>query len=174
MQVKQNEKVESKEKSLILQPVGDGKNLERTVLQAVCLNDIREVLTAVEYDSLEKVFPSGQFRVWGVDDQNVTHKRYQLTEIGDEVWFYREGQFFLRAQIMCKFHNGKLASLLWDQPKDGRNFNNLYFFDEIKDIEVPVSAINEVLRPEKIEETSNPLRGFTVCSGNQAKALLNL
>ncbi|MDA1641916.1 hypothetical protein COL99_24305 [Bacillus toyonensis] len=173
MQLYQNGEVGSKKHGVILQPTGGMKNVKRTILQSVCLDDLMEVLTEEQYKDLENAFGSQRFLVWGVNDTNITNKRYHLIEKGFDVWFYRKWRYFLKAKVVCGFHNPKVASILWPPAKNGRNFNNLYFCasDSLKEINLSTPEVNEILwgKAKKVA-----LRGMNVCVDGTAIDLMKL
>ncbi|MGN4822496.1 hypothetical protein [Bacillus cereus group sp. MYBK139-2] len=171
MQLYQNEEIRSKKIGLVLQPVGPQGNEERTILKAVHLDNIAEALTDVQYTYLEKIFPNKEFLIWGVNDRGPTATQYDLIEKDFHVWFYKQRNYFLRAKIACKFHNPKVASMLWKPDKNGRNFNNLYFcpVESLENINLSVFKVNEVL-----ESKEDILRRMTVYVDEIATALLKL
>ncbi|MEK5205341.1 hypothetical protein NST55_29305 [Bacillus sp. FSL R10-2789] len=171
MQLYQNEEIRSKKIGLALQPVGPQGNEERTILKAVHLDNIAEALTDVQYTYLEKIFPNKEFLIWGVHDRGTTASQYDLIEKDFHVWFYKQRNYFSRAKIACKFHNPKVASILWKNDKMGRNFNNLYFcpVESLKNINLSVFEVNEVL-----ESKEDRLRCMTVYVDAIATDLLKL
>lgn len=171
MQLYQNEEIRSKKIGLVLQPLGQQGNEELTILKAVHLDDIAEALTDVQYTYLEKMFPNKEFLIWGVHDRGITASRYNLIENYFHVLFYKQRNYFLRAKIACKFHNPKVASILWKNDRLERNFNNLYFcsVESLENINLSVFEVNEVL-----ESKQDRLYGMKVCVDEEATALLKL
>ncbi|TNO60874.1 hypothetical protein [Bacillus cereus] len=173
MQLYQNEEIRSKKIGLVLQPVGQQGNEELTILKAVHLDDLSGLLTNAQFSDLEKTFPNKQFLVWGISDQHRTNENFHKISPGFDVFFYKKRNYFLRAKIACKFHNSKVASILWknNQDEKGRNFNNLYFcpVESLENINLSVFEVNEVL-----ESKQDRLYGMTVCVDEEATALLKL
>lgn len=173
MQLYQNGVASNKVEGVVLQPVGKMRNECKTLFKEVHLNKIQHLLTKSQHNHLEKVFPSKEFIVWGVNDKGRTNNRYQMIKNNFVVWFYQKRKYFLRAKVVCCFNNEQLASALWLPSSDDSNYNNLYFcsVESMEELNLSVSAVNELLTGEAKD---SPLRGLTVYTGDKAEALLGL
>jgi hypothetical protein len=110
--------------------------------------------------------------VWGVTNGkgNVNRHKWDKLSGGDVALLYRDKTIFSRGRIAMTINNAALASNLWSVMEDGTTWENVYFMDELQEIDVPVDRFNKALGYKE----SNFVQGFNVYEGEKAQALIDL
>lgn len=79
--------------------------------------------------------------IWG--NLESLRSRWERMEPGDYILFYEKGRFYFSARVVMRKFSEELALKLWPPAKTGKPWSCLFFVDNIKDIDVPISAIRE-------------------------------
>lgn len=110
--------------------------------------------------------------VWGVTNgkKNVNRHKWEKLSKGDVALLYRDKSIFSRGRIAMTINNAALASNLWSVMEDGSTWENVYFMDELQEIDVPVDRFNKVLGYKE----NNIVQGFNVYEGEKAQSLIDL
>ena len=158
---------------VVLQPAGSPKSkkhYEHTVENTVSLAE-SVGLGALDRATLEVVFPENAARFWGVTPaSNGAHvKRHSKLRSGDVVLFVKERRVFSRARIRHPFRNQELAKQLWDVDDNGKIWELMYAIDEVTDVNIAVSDINELVGYHK----DNVVQGFMVLDDEQSAKVLD-
>jgi hypothetical protein len=157
-----------------IQPCGDSVGRQHyvdTIEKLVVPEKIRPHLSPEQQAAFDKCF-DGPVAVWGVThgERGVNRKKWEKLRSGDLALLYRDKKIFSQGRIALTLHNPSLARSMWQENAKGDTWENIYFLDDICEVEVPVSRFNEVLhyKPTAI------VQGFNVYEGEKAQALLAL
>jgi hypothetical protein len=98
--------------------------------------------------------------VWGVTPGKLgqNRKKWLKLEPGDIALLYRAKRIFSLGHIVLTLHNEELAATLWSRTSEGITWEYVYFLDDLREIEIPVSRYNEVLG----YAPNNIVQGFQV------------
>jgi hypothetical protein len=109
---------------------------------------------------LRRLYPSGRAPMWGVTPgmrgTNVT--KYNRSEPGDVVLFTGSRRAFAAAVMTYKLHSPELARRIWGEDENGQTWENIYFLDDVWQVDIPYELIN---RPAGYRPEYNHL-GFNV------------
>jgi hypothetical protein len=157
-----------------IQPCGDSTARQHyidTIQNLITPERIRPFLSPDQLDSFNSCF-DGPVAVWGVTNGqgNINRRKWEKLQAGDVALLYRDKRIFSYGRIAMTLCNAPLARHLWSSLADGSTWENMYFFAELQEIEIPVARYNKVLgyKPQNI------VQGFNVYEGDKAKVLLGL
>lgn len=117
------------------------KHFRDTILDGVRFADIEEYLEESDKAVLRDRDP---LRLWG----NVPgkHKGWDDMEVGDFVLFYQRGKFTHAGEVYYITDNVRLSRKLWPDYKEGKPWRYIYFLNELKEIEIPLSIVRDYSR----------------------------
>ena len=122
-----------------------------TVLKNIELNNIKDLLTS---DQLELFNDDREFyNFWG--DKDATLKKTKRIETGEQIVFYGENKFHLKAVAGPTFVNEDLADYFWPTQKDELPWKNIYVLNEITDLQVPYVASDLLLKDGTPRKATN-------------------
>jgi hypothetical protein len=157
-----------------IQPCGDSVGRQHyvdTIEKLVTTDRIRPFLTTDQRRAFDVCF-DGPVAVWGVThgEKGVNRKKWDRLRSGDVALLYRDKTIFSQGRIALTINNAPLARDLWQETPKGDTWENIYFLDDLREMEVPVQRFNQALgyKPAAI------VQGFNVYEGDKAKALLDL
>ncbi len=133
------------------------------------IEDVKEYLTSTQIESLLQIYPSGEFRCWGVTPSKINVSKWNRIQPGDVTLFARQGRIFGRATTTIKFHNQNLATHLWKTNKEGATWEYMYFLDEVDDLDVPYSEFNKIIG----YEPNYVIQGFNVLPFEKARKVFD-
>ncbi|MDA0754397.1 MAG: hypothetical protein O3A49_06935 [Candidatus Marinimicrobia bacterium] len=116
---------------------------ERTVLQKIPIDEIRNLLTQNQIQMLTKNGGS-EFHFWG--DTDATLAKTKGIKTGENIIFYGENSFHLKAKAGPVFTNEELAKYFWSSTDDGLAWKNIYVLEEVKDLSIAYKASDFLLR----------------------------
>jgi predicted HNH restriction endonuclease len=125
---------------IYLMPVGGKQareHLEKTILNPVPKNRIREFLEEQQWLDINTIFQGEEVILWGLTPGRQNTKTWNRLRMGDVVIFvpsFREE--ILVAKVVYKIENEKLAKELWGVDKEKRTFRtwSLIFFVKLEAI----------------------------------------
>jgi hypothetical protein len=157
-----------------IQPCGDSVGRQHyvdTIERLVTAERIRPFLTQEQRDAFDRCF-DGPVAVWGVThgEGGVNRKKWDKLRHGDIALLYRDKRIFSQGRIALTLKNAPLARDLWQETPKGNTWENIYFLDDLQEVEISVGRFNEALnyKPTAI------VQGFNVYEGEKADALLEL
>jgi very-short-patch-repair endonuclease len=158
--------------SIILQPAGNKDGREHyldTVSKSVSISSVAHLLGNEELDSLKKIYPSGEFRCWGVTPSKVNKGKWDKINVGDVTLFSKKGGVFATAITTFKSHNQALALHLWKTNSEGNTWEYMYFVDDVSHKEIPYQVLNALLgyKPNFI------IQGFNIITGTVSDSVLS-
>lgn len=148
----------------------------KTVVHPINLSAYSSHIPAEQMAILQKLYPAGEARLWGVSPGESQRKfnRWNQLSPGAKVLFYTGGQnksFTALATITYTVENGDLAGALWSLDK-GEPFKYLYFIDDIRAINVPYQELIPFIRT-KPDWRNTSQRAFDVLTEQQSAGLLD-
>ena len=157
--------------SIILQPAGnkDGRlHYLDTVSNSISISSVNHLLRTDELDSLNKIYPSGEFRCWGITPTKINKGKWDKINVGDVTLFSKKGGVFATAITTLKSHNQALALHLWKTNREGSTWEFMYFVDEVTYRDIPYVELNPMLgyKPKFI------IQGFNIITGNNSDSVL--
>ena len=110
--------------------------------------------------------------LWGVKSgENKRNERmWENISAGDAVLFFKEGGLFAYATVTIKMKNRDLAEALWKTDEDNEAWENIYYVNNIKYIDRPISY--EVLNKAANYDSRYIVRGFSVLGESKSKDIL--
>lgn len=121
---------------VIFQPC-DKIHFDKTINQEIDLIEHRQFMTDKEYKDLNRIFPKGKARLWGVVDgkKDSNFRKWQKIHIGDTVLFYNNF-YHHRAIVKYCMVNEKLAEKIWNRDANNKVWKNIYFVDGLESCEI--------------------------------------
>ncbi|CAI8368995.1 MAG: Uncharacterised protein [Bacteroidetes bacterium MED-G17] len=116
---------------------------ERTVLQKIPIDEIRNLLTQNQIQMLTKNGVS-EFHFWG--DTDATLAKTKGIKTAENIIFYGENSFHLKAKAGPVFINEELAKYFWSSTDDGLAWKNIYVLEEVKDLSITYKASDFLLK----------------------------
>lgn len=125
---------------------------ERTILQKTSLTEIKEFLTQEQLHNLEK---SGQsdFHFWG--DTSATLTKTKSIESNEQIVFYGENSFHLKATAGVVFENESLAKYFWGTTDDGLAWKHIYSLDNVTDLSIAYNSNDFLLKDGTPRKATN-------------------
>ena len=93
------------------------------------------------------------YNFWG--DTDATLKKTKRIETGEQIVFYGENKFHLKAVAGPTFVNEDLADYFWPTQKDELPWKNIYVLNEITDLQVPYVASDLLLKDGTPRKATN-------------------
>ena len=159
---------------VILQPGADAvavKNYNETILKNIKLNHIKNYLSDEEFKILKNIYHDDNIKIWGVVNgkNNCNYKKWEKINPGDIVFFAKNNKLFSMLTVTTKFKNKKLAKSLWKESDDGKLFENIYFLDELKNIDISYYEMNKIIG----YSDGYKVQGFSVLDEDKSIKLIN-
>ena len=125
---------------------------ERTVLQKIAIDEIKDLLTS---EQTQKLTHKGirDYHFWG--DTDATLSKTKPIETGEDIIFYGENSFHLKAKAGAVFVNEELANYFWSTTDDGLAWKNIYVLEEVKDLRIAYKASDFLLKDGSPRLASN-------------------
>ncbi|GAB1795500.1 HNH endonuclease [Priestia megaterium] len=159
---------------VILQPTGNKdarENYVKTLENPVDIIRIKPYLTSAEFNYLSELYPNGLVPTWGVTagKNNVNINKWNKVQAADVAFFSANRVLYSYGFITLKLHNKNLAQHLWGNNSEGQTWEYIYFLDEIREQDIPISQFNEIVRYAK----NYKVQGFTVLDEDKSNAILS-
>jgi hypothetical protein len=160
--------------NVAIQPCGDSVGRQHyvdTIRNLIKPERIRPLLTSAQLAEFD-VRLNGPVAVWGVTngENGINRKKWEKLKPGDLALLYRDKKIFSQGRIALTLNNAPLASNLWSFREDGTTWENVYFMDDLQEIDVPVARFNRAMGYKE----NNIVQGFNVYEGDKAQCLLDL
>ncbi|MDM5222990.1 P-loop NTPase fold protein [Peribacillus sp. NJ11] len=159
---------------VILQPTGSKDAREHyvdTLVRAVDIVRIKPYLTRDEFKHLQELYPSGLVPTWGVtggvNSPNVN--KWNKIHPADVAFFSANKVLYSYGFVTFKIHNKPLAEHLWGFNENGQTREYIYFLDEVREHDIPISLFNDIVGYSE----SYKVQGFTVLDEDKSYALLS-
>ena len=92
---------------------------------------------------LKKIAADGKVRYWGSLPGESNKRTFKLLTEGDELLCYRSGNYIALATIAFSLINPSLARYSWGETKNKTTWELIYFFRDVKLIDVKASVISQ-------------------------------
>lgn len=154
---------------VIFQPC-DKIHFDKTINQEIDLIEHRQFMTDKEYKDLNRIFPKGKARLWGVVDgkKDSNFRKWQKIHIGDTVLFYNNF-YHHRAIVKYCMVNEKLAEKIWNRDANNKVWKNIYFVDGLESCEISNKEMNQLCN---YKELARP-QGFRVLDEEKSALILD-
>ncbi|MFB3164723.1 HNH endonuclease [Neobacillus sp. 179-J 1A1 HS] len=158
---------------VILQPTGNKDAREHyvdTLLRPVDILRIKPFVSQDEFNHLQELYPNGLVPTWGVTPgvNNVNANKWSKIQPADVTFFSANKILYSYGFVTFKIHNKPLSQHLWGFNSKGETWEYIYFLDQIRDHDIPVSLFNKI-----VGYSENYLvQGFTVLDEDKSSTLL--
>lgn len=112
------------------------EHFESTVTHGRPYREIEPYLTETERGILAH---QDIVRVWG--NKESLKSRWKVMKPGDYILFYERGIFIFCARVILTKYSPELAIKLWPPDTDGRSWPCLYFFEDLRELVIPMAVI---------------------------------
>jgi len=160
--------------NVAIQPCGDSvaqKHYSDTIANPVPKTKIVPFLTPSQLNQYDAACGE-ESAVWGVTPGKRGQNEAKWSHLvpGDVALLYHDKRIFSTGKIVLTMRNEALAASLWSRTEDGATWEYIYFLDELREIDIPVSKYNEALgyKPNYI------VQGFNVHREPQSEIVLSL
>jgi len=116
---------------------------ETTVLKKIQIDEISDLLTQEQAQKLTEDGAS-EFHFWG--DTDATIAKTKGIETGEDIIFYGEKSFHLKAKAGAVFINEELAKYFWSSMDGNLTWKNIYVLEEVKDLNIAYNASDFLLK----------------------------
>lgn len=126
-------------------------NLKRSVMSGVSINelDIRDSSLRKE---IATRYRAGVIKIWALKEE--LHNRWASINEGDYVLFYHRGKLIYAGKVSFKYPfvvqpeqvevGKRLAETIWGRDTDGKTWPYLFFLEDVREIDLPLSKFNEL------------------------------
>lgn len=160
---------------IILQPAG-GKtakpHYKHTIETPVDISSITEVLDKETLERINAIYPSGQAYVWGIKNGNKNRNLSSWNKVrpGDFIFFSGNKKIFSIGVVTWKLKSKELAERLWGiDDSDAETWENIYFVDEVRKMELDYTKFNEIAGYEQ----TYIVQGFQVMNEQKSERVIN-
>ncbi|MDM5222989.1 HNH endonuclease [Peribacillus sp. NJ11] len=159
---------------VILQPTGNKDAREHyvdTLVRPVDILRIKPFISTEELIRLEELYPSGLVPTWGVTAgvNKVNANKWSKIQPADVTFFSANKVLYSYGYVTYKIHNVPLAENLWGWNSKGETWEFIYFLDEIREHDIPISLFNEIVGYSQ----NFKVQGFSVLDEEKSDALLS-
>ena len=144
------------------------ENLQLTILNPKRTEEIAHLLIKDSLDKINKLYPSGNVFIWGVEPNPNSGKAWkEHLNVDDVVLFNIEKTFQISARVTHKEVNRALALKLWGIKDSEKNstWECIFFVDDINHIALTYDEVME-------HSDSKPRIGFNVLNEPNSKRIL--
>lgn len=127
------------------------KNIKRSIADGVSVNEL-DVRDSSLIDKITESYGSGFIKLWALKE--TLRSRWASMDKGDYVLFYHGGRFIYMGKVFFKYPfadeprqveaGSYLAESVWGRDVDGRTWPYLFFLEDVKEIDLPLSKLNEL------------------------------
>ncbi|SMC87767.1 hypothetical protein [Pedobacter africanus] len=171
---------------VILQPASNKasrNNYEHTVEHTISIDSIKKYITPEQEAELRELYPSGQFRIWGIDrdaeGRSTKVNDWNRITKGDIALFARDSKVYASATVTTKFRNAELAVFLWGYKKPDVTWEYLYFIDEVTPQNIPYTILNTSIpigdpKNNEFYASDTNIQGFRVLTDVQSEYVFSV
>lgn len=127
------------------------KNIKRSIADGMSVNEL-DVRDPSLRDKIIESYGSGLVKLWALKE--TLRSRWASIDKGDYVLFYHGGKFIYMGKVFFKYPfaddprqveaGSYLAESVWGRDVDGRTWPYLFFLEDVKEIDLPLSKLNEL------------------------------
>ncbi|MEM2930974.1 MAG: hypothetical protein QW797_08990 [Thermoproteota archaeon] len=127
------------------------KNIKRSIADGVSVNEL-DVRDSSLRDKIIESYGSGLVKLWALKE--TLRSRWTSIDKGDYVLFYHDRKFIYMGRVLFKYPfvdeprqveaGSYLAESVWGKDVDGRTWPYLFFLEDVKEIDLPLTKLNEL------------------------------
>ena len=148
---------------------GTDRHYHDTIKNRREVAEFEKFLNKEEVEKLLQYSRGRPYATWGAVPGSSNIRNWQVMEEGDYVMVYRQGKIILVAEIAMKTRNADLARYFWQEDKDGRTWEYIYFMINDAPFSVPITKLNKYLG---YESNYHP-QGFMAIQQDKVDKLLS-
>lgn len=162
-----------KSKKIFFVMAGGGHDTDRhyqdTIKRRRSVEEFGKFLKENEVILLSKYSHGRPYAVWGAVPGSSNIRNWETMDEGDYVLVYREGKIILAAEIAMKVKNEELAKYFWNEDKEGKTWELIYFMINDVAFDLNITTLNKYLG---YEENYHP-QGFMAIKQDKTDKLLS-
>jgi len=139
----------NKERKIYFVVASGGHDTDRhyydTIKKKRRVDEAIKFLEPKEIELLKQYFHGRPYAVWGATPGTGNVRTWESMEPGDYVMIYRSGKIILAAEVAMKVRNPALARYFWQEDKDGKTWEFIYFLINDVEFNVNQSELNKYL-----------------------------
>lgn len=160
--------------NVILQPVANKlaqEHFQKTITHTVSLKRIEPYLSNKEFEQLQRIYSDEGAFVWGVQDgKGGKNKRlWEKVKRGDVVLFSKNKKIFKKGIVTFTISNFDLAAELWSINEKNETWKNMYFVDELVNLDIEYESFNKVAGYKE----GNNIQCFSYLNDEKSTRLIN-
>lgn len=121
----------------------DQQHYQDTIELGQPLDEVMKFLSPRDVKAIEKYAQSGRVRYWGSVPGSSNEKTFERMKFGDELLCYRSGSYIGYGRIVYTCVNPGLARHSWGAKEDGKNFELIYFLDNVRQFKIDAKNVHE-------------------------------
>lgn len=133
------------------------------------IDDFDRFLKSEEVQQLSKYSRGRPYAIWGAVPGPSNIRNWETMAEGDYVMVYRQGKIILAAEIAMKVKNAELARYFWQEDRNGKTWEYIYFMINDVSFNVDMAKLNKYLG---YEEKYHP-QGFMAMRQDKVDKLLS-
>jgi len=145
----------------------DHEHYRVSIKDGKSFGSIKKFLIDEEIEKIKPLSASGNLKYWGSTPGSSNLRFWGRMEPGDEVIFYREGDYIGLGIVGATINNEKLAEYTWGRRNDGLTWQLIYFFLNIEEFKIDSSLLNQALG-----YSAGPVMGFSAIGEKTAKPII--
>lgn len=127
------------------------KNIKRSIVDGVGVGEM-DSKDALLKEEVAKRYGDKPVKLWGLKE--TLRERWATIETGDYVLFYHARRITHVGRVSFKYPftekaeqeeaGSRLAEIVWGRDVDGRTWPYLFFLEDVREIDIPLSKLNEL------------------------------
>lgn len=113
-----------------------------TIKNKRTIEEVSQFLDRNQVEQLKKYLHNRAYAAWGAVPGDSNIRNWDIMEPGDYVMIYRKGKIILGAEVAMKVRNSSLAKYFWNEDKDGKTWEYIYFLINEVEVNVSISDLN--------------------------------
>ncbi|MEM2194585.1 MAG: hypothetical protein QXY40_09510 [Candidatus Methanomethylicia archaeon] len=127
------------------------KNIKRSIADGVNVNELNIKDSSLK-ERILKFYGAGPIKLWALKES--LRDRWTSIDNEDYILFYHAGKFIYAARVSFKYPfteeskqveaGSYLAESIWGRDVDGKTWPYLFFLEDVREIDLPLSKLNEL------------------------------
>jgi len=127
------------------------KNIKRSVMDGVNVNEL-DIRDSSLREKILGSYDTGVVKLWAL--KGSLRDRWASLDEGDYVLFYHAGKLIYAGRVGFKYPSAdepeqvesgsRLAESVWGRDIDGKTWPYLFFLEDVREIDLPLSKLNEL------------------------------
>ena len=153
---------------------GGGHETDRhyydTIKTKRAVSEFGKFLSTDEVKKLTEYSHGRPYAVWGAIPGSSNIRNWETMDEGDYIMVYRHGKIILAAEVALKTRNRDLAKYFWQDDRDGKTWELIYFMINDVAFDLDIEKLNKYL---EYEHNYHP-QGFMAVKQEKADKLLSI